>query len=143
MESKSKSKMPVGSDDLFGCPFCGGTPELAHSDIEIKVGVTAAVECMNPDCRCFGPDGLTADEAARKWNLRTDLFAMEGAKAAVNTLVRDNERLRDARAKAENSECLMELRIGLMEQDIATIRNIIIKGGTAADILKFLDTPNT
>ena len=65
-----------------------------------------------------------------------------GQKSAVNTLVRENERLRDARAKAENGECLLELTIGMMEQDIATIREIITKGGTAADILKFLDTPN-
>lgn len=42
----------------------------------------------------------------------------------------------------ENGECLLELMVGLMEQDIATIREIITKGGTAADILKFLDTPN-
>ena len=70
-----------------------------------------------------------------------DPFAMEAAKAAVNTLVRENERLRDARAKAENGECLLELTVGMMEQDIATIREIIAKGGTAADILKFLDTP--
>jgi len=137
-----KDVVEVASHDLFGCPFCGGPPELVHSDIEIKAGVKAAVECTNPDCRTYGPDGHTAEEAARKWNLRTDLFAMEGAKAAVNTLVRENERLRDARAKAENGECLLELTIGMMEQDIATIREIITKGGTAADILKFLDTPN-
>lgn len=71
-----------------------------------------------------------------------DPFAMEAAKAAVNTLVRENERLRDARAKAENGECLLELTVGMMEQDIATIREIIAKGGTAADILKFLDPQN-
>ena len=71
-----------------------------------------------------------------------DPYVIEAAKAAVNTLVRENERLRDARAKAENGECLLELTVGLMEQDIATIREIITKGGTAADILKFLDTPN-
>jgi hypothetical protein len=71
-----------------------------------------------------------------------DPYVIEAAKAAVNTLVRENERLRSARAKAENGECLLELTVGMMEQDIATIREIITKGGTAADILKFLDTPN-
>ena len=71
-----------------------------------------------------------------------DPYVIEAAKASVNTLVRENERLRDARAKAENGECLLELTVGLMVQDIETIREIITKGGTAADILKFLDTPN-
>lgn len=71
-----------------------------------------------------------------------DPFVIEAAKAAVNTLVRENERLRDARAKAENGECLLQLTIDMMEQDISTIRRIIAKGGSAADILKFLDTPN-
>lgn len=47
-----------------------------------------------------------------------DHFAIEAAKAAVNTLVRENERLRDARAKAENGECLLELTIGMMEQEL-------------------------
>lgn len=69
-----------------------------------------------------------------------DPYVIEAAKAAVNTLVRENERLRDARAKAENGECLLELTVGLMEQDIETIREIITKGGTAAEVLKFLDT---
>ena len=66
---------------------------------------------------------------------------MQAAKAAWNTLVRENERLRDARAKAENAACLHDLKITMMEQDIAVIREIITKGGTSADILKFLDTP--
>lgn len=71
-----------------------------------------------------------------------DPYVIEAAKAAVNTLVRENERLRDARAKAENGECLLELTVGMMTQDMETIREIITKGGNAADILKFLDTPN-
>ena len=137
-----KDVVEVASHDLFGCPFCGGTPELVHSDIEIKAGVKAAVECTNPECRTYGPDGHTAEEAARKWNLRTDLFAMEGAKAAVNTLVRENERLRDLRAKCENDANIEALKVALLRQDFDTIRSIITKGGTAADILKFLDTPN-
>jgi hypothetical protein len=66
---------------------------------------------------------------------------IEAAKAAVNTLVRENERLRSARAKAENRECLLELTVGMMTQDMETIREIITKGGTAAEVLKFLDTP--
>jgi len=69
------------------------------------------------------------------------MYDLEAAKAAVNTLVRDNERLRDRVAKAENESCLLQLEVGMMEQDISTIREIIAKGGTAADILKFLDTP--
>ena len=132
----------VASHDLFSCPFCGGTPELVHSDIEIKAGVKAAVECTNPECRTYGPDGNTAEEAARKWNLRSDLFAMEGAKAAVNTLVRENERLRDIRAKCENDATLEALKVALLHQDFDVIRLIITKGGTTADILKFLDTQN-
>lgn len=70
-----------------------------------------------------------------------DAFALEAAKAAVNTLVRENERLRDRVAKAENDSCLLHLEVGMMEQDIQTIRDLIAKGGTVADILKFLDTP--
>ena len=72
----------------------------------------------------------------------TDPYVIENAKAAINTLVRENERLRSARAKAENAECLLELKLGMIEQDIETIRKIIAKGGTAADVLKFLNTPN-
>ena len=71
-----------------------------------------------------------------------DPYVIENAKAAINTLVRENERLRSARAKAENAECLLELKLGMMEQDIETIRKIITKSGSTADILKFLDTPN-
>ena len=142
--SETEKQMPVGSDALFGCPFCGDAGAFCdHSEMEHKAGVKAHVECANPECRCFGPDGLDTTEAIAKWNRRAgDPYEREAAKAAVNTLVRKNERLRDARAKAENSECLLELTIGMMEQDIATIREIITKGGTAADILKFLDTPN-
>jgi hypothetical protein len=67
---------------------------------------------------------------------------MESAKAAVNTLVRENERLRDLRSKCENDANLEALKVALLRQDFDTIREIITKGGTAADILKFLDTPN-
>ena len=59
-----------------------------------------------------------------------------------NQLRRKNEKLLDAKIKAENTECLLDLKLGMIEQDIETIRKIITKGGTAADILKFLDTPN-
>lgn len=142
--SENEKIVPVGSDALFGCPFCGDAGAFCdHTEIEHKAGVKAHVECANPECRCFGPDGLDTAEAIAKWNRRAgDPYEREAAKAAVNTLVRENERLRDARAKAENGECLLELTVGMMEQDIATIREIITKGGTAADILKFLDTPN-
>ena len=58
-----------------------------------------------------------------------------------NHLRRKNETLIDAKIKAENAECLMDLKLGMIEQDSETIRKIITKGGTAADILKFLDTP--
>jgi hypothetical protein len=34
-----------------------------------------------------------------------------------------------------------ELRIAILEQDIALIRKIIKKGGTAQDVMKFLDRP--
>ena len=59
-----------------------------------------------------------------------------------NQLRIKNENLIDAKIKAQNAECLMELKVIMMEQDLETIRKIITNGGTAADILKFLDTPN-
>jgi len=59
-----------------------------------------------------------------------------------NQLRIKNETIIDAKIKAENAECLMELKASMMGQDIETIRKIITKGGTAADILKFLDTPS-
>ena len=59
-----------------------------------------------------------------------------------NQLRRENEKLLDAKIKAENAECLLDLKLGMIEQDIETIRKIITKGGSAADVLKFLDTPN-
>jgi hypothetical protein len=43
--------------------------------------------------------------------------------------------------KLSNDECLLEMTISMLEQDIAEIREIIIKGGTAEDVLNFLDTP--
>lgn len=58
-----------------------------------------------------------------------------------NQLRIKNENLIDAKIKAENAECLMALKVIMVEQDLETIRKIITKGGTAADILKFLDTP--
>jgi hypothetical protein len=33
------------------------------------------------------------------------------------------------------------IAINMMEQDITEIREMIIKGGTAEEVLKFLDTP--
>jgi len=131
-----KNVAEVASHDLFGCPFCGATAEIR------RAGISAAVKCTSESCRTYGPEGHTAEEAARKWNLRTDLFAMEGAKAAVNTLVRENERLRDLRAKCENDANIEALKVALLRQEFHMIRSIITKGGTAADILKFLDTPN-
>jgi hypothetical protein len=38
------------------------------------------------------------------------------------------------------SEALIQ--IALLQQDITTIRTIILKGGSTADIIEFLDTPN-
>ena len=85
---------------------------------------------------------MNENETPETNGMNTDPYVIEAAKAAINTLVRENERLRDARAKAENAECLLELKLGMIEQDIETIRKIITKGGTVADVLKFLDTPN-
>jgi arsenate reductase-like glutaredoxin family protein len=51
---------------------------------------------------------------------------MEAAKAAVNTLRRDLDR--------------EKLKNALHQQDTDLIRKIIRKGGTAAEVLKFLDT---
>ena len=72
-----------------------------------------------------------------------DPFALEAAKAAVSTLVRDNERLRDKEAKARNEATFSGIALSLARQDLLEIREIITKGGSAADILKFLDTPET
>jgi hypothetical protein len=58
-----------------------------------------------------------------------------------NQLRIKNENLIDAKIKAQNAECLMELKASMMDQDLETIRKIITKGGTVADVLKFLDTP--
>ena len=56
--------------------------------------------------------------------------------------MRENERLRDLRAKCENDANREAIKVALLHQDFDVIRRIITKGGTAADILKFLDTPN-
>jgi len=49
----------------------------------------------------------------------------------------------DLREKSLDVKLSKELlRSALREQDFDEIRSIIAKGGTAADILKFLDTPN-
>lgn len=46
------------------------------------------MECMNPDCRTFGPDGKTAAEAAEKWNKRhDDRWTIEAFKAATSSLM--------------------------------------------------------
>lgn len=84
---------------------------------------------------------MNENETPKTDGINNDSYVIEAAKAAINTLVRENERLRSARAKAENAECMMELKASMMEQDLETIRKIITNGGTAADILKFLDTP--
>jgi hypothetical protein len=61
--------------------------------------------------------------------------------AAVDALVSDNEKLRDRAAAAGNEAVLLQLQVELMNQDLATLRQIIAKGGSPSDILKFLDTP--
>ena len=144
MDNEIEKLDPLGSDALFGCPFCGDSGAFCdHSEMEHKAGVKAHVECANPECRCFGPDGLDTSEAIAKWNRRAgDPYEREAAKAAVNTLVRENERLRDLRAKCENDANIEALKVALLRQEFDMIRSIITKGGTAADILKFLDTPN-
>lgn len=55
--------------------------------------------------------------------------------------IRENEDLRDKHAEASNEAVLRSLEVDLLQQDFDTIRKIISKGGTAADVLKFLDTP--
>ncbi len=71
-----------------------------------------------------------------------DPFIGHAAQAAINTLIFDNERLRDKHAEAANEATRLSLQITLIKQDFDTIRSIITKGGTTADVLKFLDTPN-
>ena len=44
--------------------------------------------------------------------------------------------------KLGNDECMLELTIGMLEQDMNTIRSIIDKGGTTTEVLEFLDTPS-
>jgi CO dehydrogenase/acetyl-CoA synthase beta subunit len=65
------------------------------------------------------------------------------AKAACDTLTRENERLRDKCAAAANEAMLKSTEVMLLNQDLETIREIITKGGSAADVLKFLDTPES
>jgi hypothetical protein len=72
-----------------------------------------------------------------------DIRVAIAAKAAFNTLIRDNERLRDKYAAAANDAVLQNLQAELLRQDLETIRKIITKGGSAADVLKFLDTPES
>jgi hypothetical protein len=54
----------------------------------------------------------------------------------------DNEMLRRKKAQAENEAVLNNLKASMLEQDINTIRSIITNGGTTAEVLAFLDTPN-
>ena len=49
---------------------------------------------------------------------------------------------RAGRIKAENDAVLQSLQVELLKQDLGTIRQIIKKGGSAVDVLAFLDTPN-
>lgn len=63
----------------------------------------------------------------------SDPYEREAAKAAIHTLQRDLERERKRYA-------LLEMDYALLNQDIDEIREIITKGGTAAEVLKFLDT---
>ena len=51
------------------------------------------------------------------------------------------ERVR--RIKAENDAVLQSIQVELLKQDLGTIRRIIGKGGSAVDVLAFLDTPNS
>lgn len=53
------------------------------------------------------------------------------------------ERERVRRINAENDAVLQSIQVELLKQDLGTIRRIIKKGGTAVDILAFLDTPNS
>jgi len=70
-----------------------------------------------------------------------DPFLFEQAqKAALNTIRRDNERLRDRAIKAENESVLLDVALEMMKEDADRIREIIADGGTTADILAFLNT---
>ena len=40
------------------------------SDADVLAGLKLHVECDNPECRAFGPDGMTPEEAVKKWNSR-------------------------------------------------------------------------
>jgi hypothetical protein len=49
---------------------------------------------------------------------------------------------RGRRIEAQNDAVLQSLQVELLKQDLGTIRRIIEKGGSAVDVLAFLDTPN-
>jgi len=85
---------------------------------------------LDPD---HASQGDTLLEAICKLE-KDNAFFNEAAKAATHSLLIGNERLRETL----NNQLL---RSALREQDFDTIRSIIAKGGTASDVLKFLDTP--
>lgn len=58
--------------------------------------------------------------------------AMAAPKATIQTLQRDNERLRERTRTAERSA-------SLASQSIEEVRAIIAKGGTTADVMAFLE----
>lgn len=158
MSDKNESTCPPDSglraadcSALIPCPFCGFEDQEPES-------IDQAVSC--PNCGARGPSDLDAygleceriiQNHQEAWNRRCDekhrkdlleaRIVIEAGNAACKTLVADNERLRDEAAKAKNGECLLELTVGFMQQDLDTIRSIIEKGGTANDVLLFLDSP--
>jgi tagatose-1,6-bisphosphate aldolase len=58
-------------------------------------------------------------------------------------LKKELELERGRRIEAQNDAVLQSLQVELLKQDLGTIRRIIQKGGSAVDVLAFLDTPNS
>jgi len=58
-------------------------------------------------------------------------------------LKKELELERARRIEAQNDAVLQSLQVELLKQDLGTIRRIIQKGGSAVDVLAFLDTPNS
>ena len=81
-----------------------------------------------------------------KWGdeIYHDVVAIEFAEKLERERDKAQELADDQYERAKhyfNERNKAELRIAILAQDIALIRKIIKKGGTAQDVMKFLDTP--
>jgi hypothetical protein len=84
-------------------------------------------------------------DEARKATISAKII-FQNCRAAFNTLNAENKRLqkrveelKDEGAKAMNAGTLQGLKADLLEQDLDEVREIIARGGSASDVLRFLD----